>query len=138
MFHSNVSQPGTNRFSLMCVNLNHMLHSNLIQLKTNVHSLMCCPPYTTPKNKIFLNFWQILFSLFQRIQRSYFFMETHNHKSYENVLRTWIAIFSLIKSMMGIIRINVFAFSCARSWSFSFSIITTYGPKTPFFEFWSS
>ena len=46
MFHSNVSQLYTNRFSLMCVNLNQMLHFNVIQPKTNIYSLMCCPLYS--------------------------------------------------------------------------------------------
>ena len=107
MFHSNVSQPWTNRFSLMCVNLNQMLHSNVIQPKTNVHSLMCCPPiakdgtfelifFDTVVNKI-TGYLHVLRSLLRPCSNRFQIFQYPNQTSVEWPL-PWVWIFSSTKN----------------------------------------
>ena len=64
MFHSDVSQSLTNRFSLICPNLNQMLHSNVSQPKTNVHSLMWSPLYSI-LHALHSDIWEIIFRIYK-------------------------------------------------------------------------
>ena len=68
MFHSNVSQPKTNRFSLMCMNLNQMSHSYVPQQEINV-SVQCGPPYIFIKT-IFVYFKAYRFFWFSSIHNA--------------------------------------------------------------------